>query len=94
MYVSDVRMWGLVCWCACIHCLGCAWCLTWYMVHTLQIQRDAKSLANDRDNFKSLYEQVSYKCVCVCVHACDQFVAAAGVISTVALCSMLLLQVS
>ena len=26
----------------------------------LQIQSDAKSLANDRDNFKLLYEQVSH----------------------------------
>ena len=27
---------------------------------TFQIQSDAKSLANDRDNFKLLYEQVSH----------------------------------
>ena len=30
-----------------------------FLSFPLQIQSDAKSLANDRDNFKLLYEQVS-----------------------------------
>ena len=48
---------------------GSAWMGGWTdfnsFVYTLQIQNDAKMLAEDRDNFKLLYEQV-YMCALVC----------------------------